>query len=245
MTQNSDTAFTDEQYAIMFPTGSGDHYWNITKKTVVESALKKISPKGVLDIGAGVGIVTSHLKERGFQVWGTELAPVRVPEDLRDILFTGKNLSELPAEVMEQVDTILLLDVIEHLPDPRLLIKEALTFLPHLRHVVITVPARMELWSNLDEFNHHFIRYDRPGLIRLMNEAGWETAYCGYYFHALYWPALLVAKLGLNRSVVLYGPTGLARHIHRLISKILRLDYQILPRFLVGSSVIGVFSRKT
>jgi SAM-dependent methyltransferase len=245
MSQNSDTVFSDEQFSIMFPPGSGNHYWNLTKKRVVENVLSKLAPAGILDVGAGVGIEVSYLKSRDFRVWGTELAKVPVPEDIRDVFFTGKNISELPADVRNQIDTILLLDVVEHIEDPRVLISEAARSLPNLRTIVITVPARQELWSNLDVFNNHFIRYDRPTLSRVMSEVGWKPVYSGYYFHALYWPALLIAKLGLSRSVRLYGPKGLGVFIHRLIAAILYIDYLCISRFIVGSSIVAVFKKNS
>jgi SAM-dependent methyltransferase len=245
MSQNNDTVFSDEQFSIMFPPGSGNHYWNITKKKVVENVLSKLAPAGILDVGAGVGIEVSYLRSRGFKVWGTELAKVPVPEDIQDIFFTGRNIAELPEDVRNKIDTILLLDVVEHIRDPHTLIREASQSLPNLRQIVITVPARQELWSNLDVFNNHFIRYDRPTLSRVMSEAGWQPIYSGYYFHALYWPALVIAKLGLSRSVSLYGPKGFGIFVHRVLANILYVDYLLISRFLVGSSIVAVFKKNS
>jgi hypothetical protein len=141
------------------------------------------------------------------------------------------------------VDTILLLDVIEHLEDPKVLIREAVGNLPNLKSIMITVPAGQALWNNFDEFNGHYLRYDRPQLVNLMKELGWQPSYCGYFFHALYWPALLFAKLGLKRSVTIPAPKGAMAGWHRLLSQLFFWEYKVMPGSLVGSSIIGIFHR--
>jgi hypothetical protein len=46
---------------------------------------------------------------------------------------------------------ILLRDVVEHIEDAGTFLRDLLRAFPNARHVLIAVPARMELWSNYDE----------------------------------------------------------------------------------------------
>ncbi len=245
MNQNSKTAFSKEQFSTLYPNGVGTHYWYSARNMIIADTLLKLSPKGVLEVGAGAGTVSSYLKKRNFSIWCVEPAPVYPPPDLKNVFFAGMKTSDLPIEVREKIDTALVLDVLEHVPEPQKLISEIEKSLPNLRNIVITVPARQELWNNFDEFNGHFLRYDRRRVTQTFQELGWKPLSCAYCFHILYWPALLFAKLGLKRSVVVATPIGFSTVLHRLMAKLFYLDKKIFPSAMVGSSIISVFNKSS
>ena len=125
----SDTPFSKEQFSSIYPPGIERYYWNHAKNLVVADSLSRVQPKAVLEVGAGAGIATSFLKSRGFNIWGVELADVPVGflnKNLDGIFFTGKSIEQIPQEIRQKIDTVLLLDVIEHIKDPQEIISSAL-----------------------------------------------------------------------------------------------------------------------
>jgi hypothetical protein len=238
-----DSAFSDNQFSAIYPPGIEDFYWNKAKNMVVGDVLSYLHPKSILDIGAGRGVVTAYLKGRGFSVWGVERASLDLPKNMEGIVFAGKEVDDIPLDIRQRTDAILLLDVIEHLENPSGIIISAEKALPNLKNIIITVPARQELWSNYDEFNGHYRRYNRINLQSLMTGLGWQIDYNGYYFHALYWPAWLMIKLGFKRNTTLMAPTDWKKYIHSLLAYMFYWEYKLLPRFLVGSSIVAVFKK--
>ena len=66
---------------------------------------------------------------------------------------------DLPEEERRGVTTLLVLDVIEHLEDPIAFLREVLSSFPDVSSLIVTVPAREELWSAFDDFYGHHRRY--------------------------------------------------------------------------------------
>jgi hypothetical protein len=138
----------------------------------------------------------------------------------------------------ERVTTVLLLDVLEHLAEPRQFVRELVAAFPNLRHVLVTVPARQELWSNHDEFYGHFLRYDVPQLRTIVDGAQCRAS---YFFHALYPMLWLSARLGMKRNVALTAPSPQSRWFHELVASAMVLEHKIVPRRVAGTSIVGVF----
>ena len=97
-------------------------------------------------------------------------------------------------------DTILMLDVLEHLSDPEMALRHALDLLAPGGKLVITVPAFRMLWTSHDDLNHHFTRYTRGSLRSLTNGLA-RIQQDRYLFHWLFLAKLLVrAKESLIRT---------------------------------------------
>ncbi len=80
-------------------------------------------------------------------------------------------------------DLILMLDVLEHLPDPAAALEHARSLLTPSGRLLITVPALNALWTTHDDVNHHYIRYDRRSFRSLARNAGVELLSLRYFFH--------------------------------------------------------------
>jgi hypothetical protein len=62
---------------------------------------------------------------------------------------------------------VLLMDVLEHVPDDYRLLSDLLAAIPVGGYLLVTVPAELALWSKHDESFGHYRRYDRQRLARL------------------------------------------------------------------------------
>jgi SAM-dependent methyltransferase len=68
-------------------------------------------------------------------------------------------------------------DVLEHLSDDREALRQIHKLLASDGLLLLTVPAYMALWSEIDEFAGHFRRYSPETLRTALNEAGFQVDY--------------------------------------------------------------------
>jgi SAM-dependent methyltransferase len=132
--------------------------------------LARVGPTGALaagrrvaDIGCGLGLFLTFLEKTGHAV------PERLlgidPAYAAPAKAAGGNARIEPAwPVGAQVDLALLMDVLEHVPDDRAVLREAASHLAPGGHVFITVPAGEWLFSAHDRFLGHYRRYSRESL---------------------------------------------------------------------------------
>lgn len=195
----------------------------------------------MLDVGCGRGILLEYLIARGIDAYGVELSPVPVPGRLEGRLFAGITAESLAEPFRASVDTLVLGDVIEHLPDPLGYLKRLLAAFNRAGAIIITVPARQEVWSNYDEYYGHYRRYDLASLRSTIVAIGFNPIELGYLFRLLYPPALLLRSLGMRRKVSLAAPHR--PFFHRLIAAAIQAEYRLSPRWLPGTSAICVAVR--
>jgi SAM-dependent methyltransferase len=231
------TEFNDDQYAGAYPPGIEDTYWHLARCRILEKQVQAGGGKRVLDVGCGRGIVVDSLVSRGIDCYGVELAPVAVPERLRSRVTTGTGFADLPSALRLSIDTVILGDVIEHLADPVQFLQLLQQSLPQLRTMIVTVPARSELWSNYDVHYGHYRRYDLDMLRGNLEEAGLHLQELRYMFRLLYLPGRLLVASGKKRSVN-PQPAGRLGLLHKLAAKLILAEYHLLPSGVYGMSAI-------
>lgn len=231
------TEFTLRQYEQTYPPGIEQHFWNSARNAIIAATLSQAGMAGgsLLEIGCGTGIVLDHLRRRGIDCIGCDLANAPVPDRLRNVVSTGTDFRSLPAETRQKIDGVLLCDVIEHLPDPGAFLSGVRAALPKLRRILVTVPARKELWSAWDEHCGHCRRYDSASLATELRAGGFAPLSIGYCFHSLY--AVMYLLRG-QRSDTVTAPRWVL--LHRLMSLALRAEYALLPASFPGTSLIAV-----
>lgn len=240
-----DTAFNITHYDSIYPVGIEHQYWQVARNRSLFNELTSLIDLRkckILEIGCGRGDVVAFMRARGFDYWGCELSgEVPVLEGVDEYIETGRDANELPKEFRDQVEIITLFDVIEHLPDPCSFLKGLKNNFINVKHLVITVPACQEIWSNYDEFNGHYRRYDLSMMSQLSEEIGSVLKTNKYFFKPLYLPALFLKLLGKNRSTKLKAPvTMLEKRIHKILAYVFVFIDQLLPDPVKGSSVLSV-----
>jgi len=235
------TTFKQQQYDLAYEDGMDRHWWHLARNRIVLQELKTFAPTSpqVLDVGCGRGIAVKYLRAAGITCVGVELAEVQPLEGMEGHVRTGTNATDLPSDERLSYDVITLLDVIEHVPDPGAFIASLVAAFPRLSCIVVTVPARQELWSNYDEYYGHFLRYDLGQLRELAGSQGLTVNHASYFFHSVYLPARVMAALGASRSTRVNSPRGRAKPLHRAIAWAMTLDYHALPGTLPGASAIA------
>ncbi len=148
------------------------------------SRFERAVGRRVLEIGAGFGNITRHLKGRELLV-ASDLDPVAL-EHLKGA-FRGEPSVRvasyrfpLNGSAREEVrglriDTVVCLNVLEHIEDDRATLSDMREALAPGGRLVLLVPALQRLYGTLDEHLRHFRRYEKPELEAKIREAGFTV----------------------------------------------------------------------
>jgi len=123
----------------------------------------------VLEVGAGIGANTSYLSRGHEHRWVCVEPDPQLAEQLS--ANVGQNCEVACGTVQtlqgQKFDTVLYIDVLEHIEDDRKELEAAATILGTGGHVVVLAPAHQRLYTPFDKAIGHFRRYDRATLRRL------------------------------------------------------------------------------
>lgn len=134
----------------------------------------------VLEIGAGIGNLTRHLARRRERYIATDLDEEHLAR-LRTRLRHRPNLEirrldlANPADFRElagSVDTVVCLNVLEHIEDDRIGLRNLYEVLTPGGRAIVLVPHGPEIYGTLDASLGHFRRYSLGDLRARMEEAG-------------------------------------------------------------------------
>jgi len=220
------------------------HPWELARVKIIEKFICKYLRKDVnakiLDVGSGDAFVTSYLAKKygNFDFYAVDTA---YDEDLLKIFNEKINLnnvhlfSSLNDNIFENIefDAILLNDVIEHLEDDIMFLKNLSLrgFVTDKTIFLITVPSYQFLFTSHDEFLGHYRRYNNTLLKNNIERAGLEVLEMGYFFFTLV-PVRLIQKILEQITKKKSKPKDLSewkgnRFISKIFEKTLLLDYSI------------------
>jgi Methyltransferase domain len=238
------------QYSHNYPEGIENYFWSMGRVDIICRTLRDAATIGlrsetgrVLEVGCAVGVVVAGLLKAGFDIWGVDLGrptPLKVAEHRIQIGIKAQHLDE---DFRATIETLMLLDVIEHIEDDVTFLREMLVYFPRCTCVIIAVPARAEAWSKWDEYYGHYRRYTAESVEHTIRQAGFVPLRARYFFRSLYVVTMLINLLGIERSITVRPPTKPSL-FHRFIASLLILEDKILHgSWLPGLSLICLASR--
>jgi SAM-dependent methyltransferase len=197
----------------------------------------------VLEVGAGVGGTTKLLCRGTRERWVCLEPDGRLAAQLRAAIGAGEipswcevatcTLAELPRQ--EQFDTIIYIDVLEHIADDRGEMARAHTYLKPAGHLIVLVPAHRWLFTAFDRAVGHLRRYTKDSLQAVMPKE--LSMVCCRYLDSVGMLASMANRLVLHESM----PT---------LGQILWWDRRLVPvsrwtdalfGYHVGKSILGVW----
>ncbi|MCA1583931.1 MAG: methyltransferase domain-containing protein [Acidobacteria bacterium] len=138
----------------------------------------------ILEVGSGVGNQTRYFVDNRERVVASDIEPHYVRElvarfaergHVRIASFQFPLTPEARADLQrESLDTIVCLNVLEHIEDDRSALQDFASVLSPGGRLVLLVPSLKALYGTLDVHLHHFRRYERAELDRVVREAGFE-----------------------------------------------------------------------
>jgi 2-polyprenyl-3-methyl-5-hydroxy-6-metoxy-1,4-benzoquinol methylase len=201
----------DSDYGARYRELFQRHWWWRARERVILDALRARQPaagwRSVLDVGCGDGLFFDELAK-------LPGAPfVEGVEPGADLVSSGGphrariHVAPFDAsfDVGRRYSLIVMLDVLEHLPDPAASLRHALSLLEPDGVFLATVPAFNALWTRHDDLNHHYLRYDKRSFARLAAEAALRIDESRYFFH---WTAAAKLVTRIKEALIPGEPTS-------------------------------------
>ena len=169
------------------------HWWFQARKKIIDQIISSINlkkKKNILDFGAGSGVNLDMLRKHGLVDIHEQNKYARaVIKKERKI----KNLYSTLKIKKKFYDLILLADVIEHVKQPKELLKDLKKFLKKDGHILITVPAYQFLFSKKDKVLGHYRRYNKELLKTELS--GFKVENISYFNTFLCIPIIIMTML--------------------------------------------------
>ena len=170
-------------------------WWGKARMEIVQECMKDLHGN-VLEVGAGYGIMTKMLSQFG-KVKAIEPYPDAVSY-LRKLKIDAYCGTLESFDGADKYDIVTCFDVLEHIEDDQKALYKMGSLLKENGFLVLTVPAYKFLWNRHDEINHHYRRYTKEELIKLLPPDLKVKRVT--YFNTFLFPLAVVDKLFLSKN---------------------------------------------
>ncbi|MCB0689083.1 MAG: class I SAM-dependent methyltransferase, partial [Saprospiraceae bacterium] len=237
------------------------HPWELARYKIIKehvhqliNGLPNIRPC-ILDIGCGDAYLV-HQLSKDFPQADFIGVDINFTDDL--LTKIRSNISTNNLQIFQSlediklpdatINSILLLDVIEHIEDEIGFLKslEGYAYISEKAPLLITVPAYQGLFAFHDVILEHYRRYTNNTLRSRLRTAGYTTSYERYFFFILIFPRIIqlilekIKKPIINRASDLANWKG-GKALTIIIETILWMDYQIGGLFkILGLKLPGL-----
>jgi SAM-dependent methyltransferase len=180
----------------------GAHWWFTGRRAIIAALIEAQAPlkpgARILEVGCGTGSNLALLQRYG-------IVDAIEPDDQARGLATARSGIAVKSGLLPDgvalddggYDLIVLLDVLEHIPDDRATLAALRPKLAPGGRLLLTVPAMPWLWSAHDVAHHHQRRYTAKSLSAVVEATGYRIRH-RTHFNSLLFPAVVAARF-LNR----------------------------------------------
>lgn len=210
------------------------------------TVVNHLKPGSVIEVGSGIGNISKMFLKNG---WQMTLSDIREnycgyleqefegEENLKNIVkldLVHPEFEKEYAELLGSFDNLYALNVIEHIEDDVLALKNCKKLLKPGGKMVILVPAYQWLYNKFDENLYHFRRYTRRTMGRAFEQAG-ISILKKFHFNAVGIAGWFLSGSILKKETI---PSGQMKLYNQLVP-IFRMADQVLMK-QIGLSVVVV-----
>ena len=176
------------------------HWWFRARRNILKAIINKFCPltNEILEIGSGTGANSIILQEFG-NLSAIEPYPY-ARDELKKILKNSQILAgKLPDDLNleKKFDLICLFDVLEHVKEDQKSLEVIKKHLNKDGNLILTIPAFEFLFSKHDMNLHHFRRYNKKQITKLLENANYEIEFITYFNFFLF-PLALISRILLK-----------------------------------------------
>jgi SAM-dependent methyltransferase len=217
--------------------GSADRY----RRWIVDSFAPFLGRR-VAEVGAGIGSISQLLLAQPLERLtafepSDNLFPMLAAALAGDARASAVHGLFGPGEAGKEYDSIVYVNVLEHVEREREELDRARAALRPGGHLLVFVPALAWLYSNFDREVGHYRRYSRDGLERVVGHAGFEVVRSHYFDVAGVLPWYVYFTL-LGRSL---GKGSVSLYDRLVVPPMRRLEGWVKPP--LGKNVLLVARR--
>lgn len=201
--------------------------------------------KRILEVGAGIGATTVALRDVPFDRWVCVEPDAFLCEKIRKKRSAGDVASEVEVRnctaselVGEKFDTILYIDVLEHIENDREELKLASKLLVEGGKIIVLSPAHNYLFSPFDRKIGHYRRYDKRLMTNIVPEG--LVVRQMQYLDSIGYFASLANKLILKQSDPSRSQIAFWDSVMVPLSKI----FDPILYYLAGKSILAAFQKE-
>lgn len=176
-----------------------EHWWFVARRRIVAALIAAQAPlrpgARILEVGCGTGSNIALLQGFGRVDAIEPDGPARALAARRSGLDVRGGFLPADGPSIEDgaYDLIVLLDVLEHIPEDGPALEVLRAKLAPGGRLLVTVPAMPWLWSAHDVAHHHHRRYTLRTLTAVFEAAGFRLRH-RTYFNTLLFPLIVVAR---------------------------------------------------
>lgn len=161
------------------------HCWMKARKNLIKLVLEKYISRTdkIIDIGGGTGGMARYLIRNGYENISVGEVHLRGLEYAKRCGVKNRYQFDVTkAPFSEHFNVVVMFDVLEHIDDDDLAIKNIYKILKKGGVVIVTVPAHMWLWSKQDALVYHRRRYEVDRLKELFIKNGFKILKVNSFF---------------------------------------------------------------
>jgi len=197
----------------------------------------------ILEIGSGIGNISKFFVDDKANITLSDIRPVycdvlkkKFPgaDDVIEMNLTHPSFDTAYSQFIGKYDTVFALNVVEHIKDDEMAVKNCHKLLKPKGSLVILVPAYADLYNRFDRELEHFRRYTDKRLNNLL-VSGNFTIQHSQYFNFMGIPGWYISgKLQKNKTI----PKGQMSLYNKFVPVFKLVDKLLFNK--VGLSVISV-----
>lgn len=226
-----------------------EHFWFRSRAALIVWALRRHFPhaQSLLEIGCGTGNVLAAIAQGAASARLAGSEPHAAGLALAARRAPGAELLQMDARRIpyrDEFDVVGAFDVIEHIAEDELALREMFAACRPGGGVILTVPQHPWLWSYRDEFAQHRRRYSREDLLGKLAAAGFERPW-STSFVTLLLPLMALSRRRQRRREHFEASAELqvGRLANRVLGALMRLERGLIAAGLslpFGGSLLAI-----
>jgi len=224
-----------------------DFFWHKARIQLIDILLNKLGNKErrkILNLGAGMGDDLSVVSQFG-DVYVIDIDSKALELIPQKFIFEKKICDACHMTYPDSFfDSVIAFDVLEHIEDDGLVIKEVYRVLKSKGFFVFTVPAFNFLYSSHDRALNHFRRYDKSTIKNLLSS--FKCIELGFWVFSLFLPVALQRILKRKESNPKVHFMKLPSFINEIFYHLLRIENYLIKHGVplpVGTTIYGIYQK--